>query len=164
VGGGRLSERADAQNADSAPRTWYTSKKDSPCRLNWSTEDQPLNKQTAGPTHLGSGHECTDPAALTAAKDADVVIAVVGISSRLEGEEMPVDEPASLAGIAQRSICRQLKRSGACSSNCTQTSRSGTTEWQRTHPWAEAIAHPFRPESQTRLTNRKDSDDPTPLL
>ncbi|HKV37777.1 MAG TPA: glycoside hydrolase family 3 C-terminal domain-containing protein, partial [Blastocatellia bacterium] len=39
-----------------------------------------------------------DPAAIAAAKDADVVIAVVGITSRLEGEEMPVDEPGFLGG------------------------------------------------------------------
>ncbi|MHB8653753.1 MAG: glycoside hydrolase family 3 C-terminal domain-containing protein [Terriglobia bacterium] len=39
-----------------------------------------------------------DPAAIAAAKDADVVIAVVGITSRLEGEEMPVNEPGFLGG------------------------------------------------------------------
>ncbi|HEV2348543.1 MAG TPA: glycoside hydrolase family 3 C-terminal domain-containing protein [Terriglobia bacterium] len=39
-----------------------------------------------------------DPAALAAAKNADVVIAVVGITSRLEGEEMPVNEPGFLGG------------------------------------------------------------------
>jgi len=39
-----------------------------------------------------------DPAAIAAAKNADVVIAVVGITSRLEGEEMPVDEPGFLGG------------------------------------------------------------------
>ena len=39
-----------------------------------------------------------DPSAIAAAKDADVVIAVVGITSRLEGEEMPVDEPGFLGG------------------------------------------------------------------
>ena len=39
-----------------------------------------------------------DPAAVTAAKSADVVIAVVGITSRLEGEEMPVDQPGFLGG------------------------------------------------------------------
>jgi beta-glucosidase len=39
-----------------------------------------------------------DPAAVTAAKNADVVIAVVGITSRLEGEEMPVDLPGFLGG------------------------------------------------------------------
>ena len=39
-----------------------------------------------------------DPAALTAARNADVVIAAVGITSRLEGEEMPVHVPGFLGG------------------------------------------------------------------
>ena len=39
-----------------------------------------------------------DPAAVTAAKNADVVVAVVGITSRLEGEEMPVDQPGFSGG------------------------------------------------------------------
>jgi beta-glucosidase len=39
-----------------------------------------------------------DPAAVEAAKNADVVIAVVGITSRLEGEEMPVDQPGFSGG------------------------------------------------------------------
>jgi beta-glucosidase len=39
-----------------------------------------------------------DPAAITAAKNADVVIAVVGITSRLEGEEMPVEQPGFSGG------------------------------------------------------------------
>jgi beta-glucosidase len=39
-----------------------------------------------------------DPAAVAAAKNADVVIAVVGITSRLEGEEMPVDIPGFFGG------------------------------------------------------------------
>jgi beta-glucosidase len=38
------------------------------------------------------------PAAAAAAKDADVVIAVVGITSELEGEEMQVDEPGFKGG------------------------------------------------------------------
>jgi beta-glucosidase len=38
------------------------------------------------------------PAALEAARKADVVIAVVGITSQLEGEEMPVSEPGFLGG------------------------------------------------------------------
>jgi beta-glucosidase len=38
------------------------------------------------------------PEAITAAKNADVVIAVVGITSQLEGEEMPVTEPGFLGG------------------------------------------------------------------
>ena len=39
-----------------------------------------------------------DPAAIAAAKDADVVVAVVGITSRLEGEEMPVNQPGFSGG------------------------------------------------------------------
>jgi beta-glucosidase len=39
-----------------------------------------------------------DQAAIAAAQDADVVIAAVGITSHLEGEEMPVDEPGFLGG------------------------------------------------------------------
>jgi beta-glucosidase len=38
------------------------------------------------------------PEAVAAAKNADVVIAVVGITSQLEGEEMPVNEPGFLGG------------------------------------------------------------------
>ena len=38
------------------------------------------------------------PEAITAAKNADLVIAVVGITSSLEGEEMPVSEPGFLGG------------------------------------------------------------------
>jgi beta-glucosidase len=36
--------------------------------------------------------------AIAAAKNADVVIAIVGITSQLEGEEMPVSEPGFLGG------------------------------------------------------------------
>jgi beta-glucosidase len=39
-----------------------------------------------------------DPAAIAAAKNADVVVAVVGITSRLEGEEMPIDMPGFVGG------------------------------------------------------------------
>jgi beta-glucosidase len=39
-----------------------------------------------------------DPAAIAAAKNADLVVAVVGITSRLEGEEMPVDQPGFSGG------------------------------------------------------------------
>lgn len=38
------------------------------------------------------------PEAIAAAKNADVVIAVVGITSQLEGEEMPVSEPGFVGG------------------------------------------------------------------
>jgi beta-glucosidase len=39
-----------------------------------------------------------DPAAVAAAKNADVIVAVVGITSRLEGEEMPVEQPGFFGG------------------------------------------------------------------
>jgi beta-glucosidase len=39
-----------------------------------------------------------DPAAIVAVKNADVVVAVVGITSHLEGEEMPVDQPGFSGG------------------------------------------------------------------
>jgi beta-glucosidase len=39
-----------------------------------------------------------DPTALAAAKDADVVVAVVGITNELEGEEMPVSEEGFKGG------------------------------------------------------------------
>jgi beta-glucosidase len=39
-----------------------------------------------------------DSAAVAAAKNADVVVAVVGITSRLEGEEMPVEQPGFSGG------------------------------------------------------------------
>jgi beta-glucosidase len=42
--------------------------------------------------------DAPDPAAVAAAKQADVVMAVVGITSRLEGEEMPVNQPGFLGG------------------------------------------------------------------
>jgi beta-glucosidase len=38
------------------------------------------------------------PEALAAAKNAEVVIAVVGITSELEGKEIPVNEPGFLGG------------------------------------------------------------------
>ena len=43
-------------------------------------------------------NDAISPEAITAAKNADVVIAVVGITSRLEGEEMPVTLPGFLGG------------------------------------------------------------------
>lgn len=39
-----------------------------------------------------------DPAAVAAARNADVVVAVVGLTSALEGEEMPVSEPGFEGG------------------------------------------------------------------
>jgi beta-glucosidase len=43
-------------------------------------------------------NNAVDPSAIAAAKNADVVVAVVGITSRLEGEEMPVEQPGFVGG------------------------------------------------------------------
>ena len=43
-------------------------------------------------------NDTPEPAAIAAASDADVVVAVVGITSALEGEEMPVSEPGFEGG------------------------------------------------------------------
>lgn len=43
-------------------------------------------------------NDMPDPAAVSAAQQADVVVAVVGITSALEGEEMPVSEPGFEGG------------------------------------------------------------------
>jgi beta-glucosidase len=43
-------------------------------------------------------NDAPSPEALTAARQADLVIAAVGITSRLEGEEMPVNQPGFLGG------------------------------------------------------------------
>jgi beta-glucosidase len=54
------------------------------------------------PLHLklmwGKIDQSVDPAVVATAKDADVVVAVVGITSQLEGEEMNVSEPGFLGG------------------------------------------------------------------
>ena len=43
-------------------------------------------------------NDAPSPEAITTAKNADIVIAVLGITSRLEGEEMPVTLPGFLGG------------------------------------------------------------------
>jgi beta-glucosidase len=52
-----------------------------------------------------------DPAAVEAAKNADVVVAVLGITSELEGEEMPVNEPGFKGGDRTVWTCRNPKKS-----------------------------------------------------
>jgi beta-glucosidase len=54
---------------------------------------------TGDPKHpTFPANDTPDPAAVAAARNADVVIAVVGITSHLEGEEMPIDLPGFLGG------------------------------------------------------------------
>ncbi len=59
---------------------------------------QPAGRKPGVQLIWAPAHDAPDPAAITAAKDADVVVAVLGITSRLEGEEMPVDQPGFAGG------------------------------------------------------------------
>ena len=43
-------------------------------------------------------NEAPDPVAIAAARDAEAIVAVVGITSRLEGEEMQIDRPGFFGG------------------------------------------------------------------
>jgi beta-glucosidase len=63
-----------------------------------------------------------DPAAVAAAHNADVVVAVVGITSALEGEEMPVSEPGFEGGDRtnleipepEEALVRAVASAGTC--------------------------------------------------
>lgn len=59
---------------------------------------QTSQRQVAARLIWAPAADGSDPAAIAAAKNADVVVAVVGITSRLEGEEMPVDLPGFAGG------------------------------------------------------------------
>jgi beta-glucosidase len=62
-------------------------------------EYAPVNSAGSGPRLVWSKVDLRPtPEAVAAAKDADVVIAVVGITSELEGEEMQVSEPGFKGG------------------------------------------------------------------
>lgn len=68
-----------------------------PCAL--KVEYAPVNSEGAGPRLVWSKVDLRPtPEAVAAAKDADVVIAVVGVTSELEGEEMQVSEPGFKGG------------------------------------------------------------------
>ena len=73
----------------------------------WSRERRPLSGSVyrltkAGPVQaqlIWSKYDPKpSPAAIEAAKNADVVVAVLGITSELEGEEMPVSEEGFKGG------------------------------------------------------------------
>jgi beta-glucosidase len=71
--------------------------KDQPVKLEVTYGHRPENDPTAE-LSWAPVNDAPDPAAVAAAKDADVVVAVVGITSALEGEEMPVSEPGFEGG------------------------------------------------------------------
>ena len=59
---------------------------------------QPADRKPEARLIWAHAIDAPDPGAIAAASAADVVVAVVGITSRLEGEEMPVDQPGFAGG------------------------------------------------------------------
>jgi beta-glucosidase len=59
---------------------------------------QPADRKPEARLIWAHAIDAPDPAAIAAADAADVVVAVAGITSRLEGEEMPVDQPGFAGG------------------------------------------------------------------
>ena len=62
--------------------------------VSWAGSDAPPHAQLI----WAKINDAPSPEAIAAASNADLVIAVVGITSDLEGEEMPVNEPGFLGG------------------------------------------------------------------
>ena len=82
-----------------------------------------------------------DPAALAAARRADVVIAVVGLTSRLEGEQMPVHEPGFLGGDRTRlslprpeqALVREVARAGKPLVVVLMNGSALAVRWEKRH-------------------------------
>ena len=82
-----------------------------------------------------------DPAALAAARRADVVIAVVGLTSRLEGEQMPVHEPGFLGGDRTRlslprpeqALVREVAKAGKPLIVVLMNGSALTVPWEKRH-------------------------------
>jgi len=68
-----------------------------PVKLNVTYEHRP-GADVAAELLWAPVNDSPDPAAVATARQADVVVAVVGITSALEGEEMPVSEPGFEGG------------------------------------------------------------------
>src|SRR6185437_4271185 len=86
-----------------------------------------------------------DPAAVAAARSADVVIAAVGITSRLEGEEMPVHMPGFLGGDRtdlsipepEEALLRQVAAAGKPLVVVLMNGSALAARWEKAH--ADAI-------------------------
>lgn len=82
-----------------------------------------------------------DPAALAAARRADVVIAVVGLTSRLEGEQMPVHEPGFAGGDRTRlslprpeqALVREVARAGKPLVVVLMNGSALSVPWEKRH-------------------------------
>ncbi len=94
--------------------------------------------------------------AITAAKNADVVLAVVGITSQLEGEEMPVTEPGFLGGD-RTSIDLPGRRTGRSRGRHGQTARRRSPEWQCPLRQLDQRTHQRRPRRMVPGRRRRSS-------
>jgi beta-glucosidase len=81
------------------------------------------------------------PAVMEAARKADVVIAVVGITSELEGEEMPVSEPGFLGGDRtsldmpqpEEALVQQVAQSGKPLVVVLMNGSALSVNWEKAH-------------------------------
>jgi beta-glucosidase len=82
-----------------------------------------------------------DPAAVVAARNADVVVAAIGITSRLEGEEMPVHEPGFLGGdrtnleipAPEQALVRAVAAAGKPLVVVLMNGSALAAEWEKKH-------------------------------
>lgn len=92
-----------------------------------------------------------DPAAIAAARDADVVVAMVGITSALEGEEMPVSEPGFEGGdrtsldmpAPEEALVRAVAATGKPLVVVLMNGSALAARWEKAH--ANAILDAFYP-------------------
>ena len=106
-------------------------------------------------------NDAPDPAAVAAAKDADVVVAVVGLTSALEGEEMPVSEPGFQGGDRttidlpgpEESLLRALASTGKPLVVVLMNGSALSARWEKDH--ANAILEAWYPgqEGGTAIAN-----------
>ena len=86
-------------------------------------------------------NETPDPAAVAAARDADVVVAVIGITSALEGEEMPVSEPGFEGGdrtnlqipAAEEALLRAVASAGKPLVVVLMNGSALAAKWEKEH-------------------------------
>jgi beta-glucosidase len=96
-------------------------------------------------------NDTPDPAAIDAARNADVVVAVVGITSSLEGEEMPVSEPGFHGGDrtsidlpeAEDALVRALASAGKPVVVVLMNGSALAARWEKEH--ANAILEAWYP-------------------
>ena len=86
-------------------------------------------------------NETPEPAAVVAARDADVVVVVVGITSALEGEEMPVSERGFEGGdrtsleipAAEEALVRAVAASGKPLVVVLMNGSALAAKWEKEH-------------------------------